>query len=69
MERTPVDSTNIASVGHEESSGVLEIEFTNGTLYQYFDVPRHVYDELKGAPSPGGYLAANIKGNYRFSRV
>ena len=69
MERTPVTSSNIASVGYDTDSQTLEIEFNNGTIYQYFDVSEQVFNELKGAGSVGGYLAAHIKGVYRYSRV
>ncbi|MDE1168501.1 MAG: KTSC domain-containing protein [Pseudomonas sp.] len=69
MERSPVSSSNVESVGYEEDSETLEIEFKNGTLYQYFDVPQSVFDGLRSADSVGGYLAQNIKGVYRYSRV
>jgi hypothetical protein len=69
MERIPVSSSNLESVGYDEESGTLEVEFKNGTLYQYFDVPQGVFDGLANADSPGGYLAENIKGVYRYSRA
>ncbi|MBX8483795.1 KTSC domain-containing protein [Pseudomonas cichorii] len=69
MERSPVTSSNVESVGYDEDSETLEVEFTNGTLYQYFDVPQGVYNGLVNADSVGGYLARNIKGVYRYSRV
>lgn len=69
MERNPVSSSNVESVGYDEDSGTLEVEFKNGTLYQYFDVPQGTYDGLVSADSVGGYLAANIKGVYRYSRA
>lgn len=37
MKRIPVSSTNVASVGYENQ--VLEVEFLNGSVYQYFYVP------------------------------
>lgn len=46
-----------------------EIEFLNGGIYQYFDVPDYVYDELMTAGSHGQYLAQNIKGVYRYSKI
>ncbi len=69
MDRQTVSSSNIASIGYEENSETLEIEFLNGLVYQYFDVPKHVYDSLMSADSHGKYLAAEIKGIYRYSRV
>jgi len=69
MDRVQVSSSNIASIGYEESSETLEIEFLNGSVYQYFDVPNNVHNELMGAGSHGSYLASHIKGIYRYSKV
>lgn len=69
MNRQSVTSSNIASIGYEPDSETLEIEFLNGGVYQYFDVPQHVYDELMNASSHGQYLAQNIKGAFRYSKV
>lgn len=69
MERVQVGSSNIASIGYDSNSETLEIEFLKGGLYQYYDVPMHVYDELMSASSHGTYFAANIKGTYRYSKI
>ena len=69
MNRTPLSSSTIVSVGYEVASATLEVEFTDGHVYQYFDVPQSVYAELVSAPSAGAYLNANIKGIYRYARV
>lgn len=69
MDRTPVASSNIASVGYEDSSQTLEVEFQSGAVYQYFDVPRGVFDGLIAAASKGGFLYEQIRGVYRYARV
>lgn len=69
MERVSVSSSNIASVGHNESSQILEVEFLDGAVYEYYDVPEHVYQELITASSAGGYLAQRVKNVYSFSRI
>ena len=35
MQRTPVDSTNLASVGYDADTKMLEVEFHGGSAYQY----------------------------------
>ena len=62
-------STNVASVGFDATTNVLEVEFNNGIVYQYFDVPELVYQQLMQASSVGQYLNSNIKGTYRYARV
>ncbi|WP_083233036.1 KTSC domain-containing protein [Pseudomonas graminis] len=69
MERVSVSSSNIASVGHDASSQTLEIEFLNGSIYEYYDVPDDVYQELVHASSVGGYFAQRVKNVYGFSRA
>jgi hypothetical protein len=69
MERQPVVSSNIGSIGYDPSSSVLEVEFRSGMVYQYFDVPAHVHEALMSAPSHGEFLNANIKNVYRYTRL
>ncbi|MFA0402103.1 KTSC domain-containing protein [Vibrio sp. 10N.222.52.C12] len=67
MEMFSVSSSNIDSIGYEDET--LQIQFLNGSTYQYFDVPEHIYTGLIEADSAGKFLAANVKGTYRYSRV
>lgn len=70
MKRIPVDSSNLASVGYEESQKILEVEFINGGIYQYFSVPVSVYQGLMQASSHGQYFDQNVKkANYRYKKV
>lgn len=69
MRRDHVESENIESIGYDSRSQTLEIEFLNGSIYQYFDVSQHIYDGIIGAASHGKFLASNIKGHYRYSKV
>ena len=69
MDRTPVSSSNIRSVGYDADSNVLEIEFNNGTVYQYTNVPQSEYDGLVSAASHGSYLHANIKNRYSYTKL
>jgi hypothetical protein len=43
MQRIPVSSTDLRSVGYAPESSVLEIEFNSGGIYQYSRVPASVY--------------------------
>jgi len=57
------------SVGYDAGERVLEIEFPNGDVYRYFDVPESVYDGLMDAESHGTYFHRNIRGRgYRYAR-
>lgn len=69
MNRSPVQSSNVASVGYDQETQTLEVEFNSGSVYQYFDVPQHVYEGLLTAESAGRFLNAEIKGAYRYARL
>lgn len=63
--RSPLASSNIASVGYDKERMILEVEFHNGGVYQYFDVPERVYLELIKAPSHGAYYFNEVRGKYK----
>lgn len=69
MNRTPVASTNIRSVGYDPQAGTLEVEFTSGAVYQYFHVPASLHQGLMKAKSKGEFLKNNIKYGYRYQKV
>ena len=50
------------AVGYDSSSLTLEVEFKNGAVYQYFDVPPHEHEDLMRASSKGKHLNAHVKG-------
>lgn len=70
MNRIPVSSSNLASVGYDSENKILEIEFNSGSIYQYFNVPASIYSGLMSAASHGQYFDAYIKkGGFRFQQV
>lgn len=68
IKRTQVASSNIASVGYDKDKMTLEVEFHNGTIYQYFEVPEKVYIELLKAPSHGAYYYNEVKDKFSIER-
>jgi hypothetical protein len=69
MDMINVASSNVASIGYDEDTATLAVQFLNGATYQYFDVPEAEFKGLRGAESVGKYLNEHIKGTYRFSKV
>ena len=69
MNREPVGSSNLRSVGYDAHSQILEIEFNNGTVYQYYNVPQSVYVALMSAPSHGSYHYRHIRLRYNYRRI
>ncbi len=69
MNRNVVASSNLASVGYDEPTQTLEVEFSNGAIYQYYNVGAPLFEGLMQAPSKGQYLNVYIRNAYPFSRV
>ncbi|MBR1701912.1 MAG: KTSC domain-containing protein [Lachnospiraceae bacterium] len=55
MQRQPVSSSRISSVGWENN--VLEIGFPDGAVYQYYDVSEAEYIAFMASPSLGSALS------------
>lgn len=67
MERQPVESSNVASVGYE--NGTLEVEFKNGAVYDYSDVSPEEYQALLESESVGKFVASRVRGRYPTTKV
>lgn len=71
MQRVPVESSSIASIGYASQRRVLELQFLqSGEVYQYFDVPAEEYAAFLDADSKGTYLNQVFKlRGYRYIRI
>lgn len=69
MDRIPVSSSNIRSIGYDEANQILEVEFHHGLVYHYHNVPVTIYQALMSAPSKGQFLNQHVKSVYRYSRL
>lgn len=69
MNRERVSSSNVASVGYDVATQTLEVEFVNGSVYQYYNVGIALFDQFMQAPSKGQFLNTYIRTSYPYSRV
>ena len=70
MKRSPVNSSNVLSVGYDTTTSTMEVEFKNGDIYQYYEVAERIYQNLINAASVGKYLDQNIKKRgYRYKKI
>jgi hypothetical protein len=63
------ESSTIVRVSFDDESLILTVEFKTTGIYHYFDVPLHVFEAMRVAPSRGQFLAQNVKQRYRYSRA
>lgn len=64
MMRQKVISSNIVSIGYDENTQILEIEFKQGAIYRYSGVPAHIFQNLMEASSHGTYFHAFIRNRF-----
>ena len=69
MRRDAVQSRALKSVGYDSESRTLELEFTSGTRYRYFDVPEFTFRALMHATSKGHFFQTSIDRRFRFEEV
>ncbi len=69
MKREDVSSSTIVSIGYNEESNILEIEFKSGGIYQYFGISKAIYIQLMSADSIGTFHSQHIKNTYQFVKV
>lgn len=69
MERKPVTSSNVKSVGYDPETKRLHVEFKGGGVYEYSDVSQEKYDAMMKADSIGGHVHKHIKGAHSHKKL
>ncbi|HUH79151.1 MAG TPA: KTSC domain-containing protein [Methanoregula sp.] len=69
MERQPVKSRILRSVGYDEATKDLEIEFQNGLVYRFLAVPPKVYRDLMRSDEIGKYFSEKVRPRFRSKQV
>jgi hypothetical protein len=64
-----VVSEAITDVEYDEEARELDVTFTGGKVYRYFDVPPDTHAELMDADSMGAFLNRHIKPVFAFAEV
>lgn len=69
MTRNSVSSSLINSIGYDEESKTLELEFNNGKVYQYLNVPQETYQNMIDSFSIGKFFYQHIKGVFDYVKM
>lgn len=64
-----VNSTNIKNAKYNTESKNLLVEFNNGSLYEYNDVPWEKFTKFRMSESQGKYFSANISRSYSYKKI
>ena len=69
MERKRVNSSKLRSVGYDEKTMTLEVELSNGQVYQYGKVSPELYRRVRAAPNPTAFFDDKIDEEYTGRRI
>lgn len=67
MNLNAVESAMLAAVGYDEQQRRLVVLFNSGKAYNYFEVPRQVYEDLMAAESMGRFMNDKVINVYPYS--
>lgn len=62
-------SSVVANFKYDRTRSILRVFFVSGSVYDYFRVPKAVYNEMKQSGSKGTFLNLRIKGAYRYKKI
>ena len=69
MDVKPVKSRDLALIGYDAATAILEVVFRAGGVYRYQGVPESVYQGLMAAPSHGTFFQKHVKVQYDFVKA
>jgi hypothetical protein len=69
MPRVRLRSSTLRSADYDRDARTMQLEFTSGEVYRYFEVPEERFRSLVGADSAGRYFASHIRDAFRYERV
>ena len=68
MTRKP-DDAPVRAVHFDRATHTLRVELQTGAVWEYADVPEHVYDELARSPTPDAYFRDNVRDEFIGARA
>ena len=69
MDRLPVVSTTLVSVAYLSHRALLELEFRDGAIYRFYDVPLTCFQQLLASDSKGDYFNRHIRNHFPHQRI
>ena len=69
VQRIELNSTVLKAATYQEQLALLELEFRDGAVYQYCDVPAQTYQELLLTESKGAYFHFHIRNRFAYYKV
>lgn len=64
-----ISSSNLKSSTYNTDEKKLLMEFNNGSIYEYDDVPWEIFTKFRMAESQGKYFNSSISKTYKYKKI
>lgn len=64
-----IQSSNLKRTEYDTETKIMLVEFNNGLVYSYEEVPHKVYTQFRMSESQGKFFAAEISKKYKFNKL
>lgn len=69
MRLRKIASSHLSAAGYDEKKKILSVQFEGGEIYDYFDVPPAVYQEMLDAqPHPWTAVNRQLRNGFDYRR-
>ncbi|TQL96133.1 KTSC domain-containing protein [Actinoallomurus bryophytorum] len=70
MVLTPISSSHLLAAGYDSTTRTLSVQFKGGEIYQYFEVPGSIYEEMvRAQPHPWSAVNRTLRAGYAYRRL
>lgn len=71
LQREPVRlaSSNVLAIAYDIDTNTLQVQFNDGSVYHYYDVPEDVAIAMLKTTSPGRFVWNELRDVYAYTRV
>jgi hypothetical protein len=64
-----IKSTNLKHAKYDTEEKSLVVEFNNGTIYEYENVPWELFTKFRMAESQGSFFSKNIARAFKYKKI
>ena len=63
-----IESSNLVKTEYDTQTKKMLVEFKNGTVYEYEEVPHQVYTQFRMSESQGKFFSSKISKSYKYKK-
>lgn len=67
--KVEISSTNLKGAEFNTEENKLLVEFNNGSIYEYENVPWEIFTKFRLSESQGSYFSKNISRTYKYKKI